>query len=475
MQRKVLLTCLALGACSGMPAEGEKLNAQASIETQDALTYYKDIKPIFEEKCVQCHTEGGMGHFSLTTFEEVSRIAPSIQNAVSQGRMPPWRPLGPHGQYQGDRRLSDEQKTKLLTWLDQGTPEGNPADEPPDIVQGRRGLPRVDLTLPIPESYTPIDTDTDDYRCFPLDWNPETTKYITGLGIEPGDKELVHHAIVYLVPASGVNRVRQNDADDPGLGYECMGGPGSWLQSYEPGGFGEENPGGVAFEFTPGSLLVLQVHYNTIQKRGRDRSKVQLMLADKVDRVGSVQLVMNPSWPGRRMSIPANQPDVVHRWQGRPAGLTRSATYDLFWADLHAHTRATSAKMGIIRAGTGELESLLDIPDWDFNWQETFLFTKPVRLNPNDQLYVECHFDNTADNQPYVNGVQLPPKDVNWGERTTDEMCLGNVLADRVDLPPAPPAPPATTTPAPEGAEPTPAPEGEQPASAEQPAEAPAE
>jgi hypothetical protein len=441
MQRNVLLTCLALAACTGTPADGEKLNGKASVYTRgDQLTYYKDIKPIFEEKCNQCHTKGGMGHFSLSSFAEVEKMAPVIHDAVESERMPPWRPIGPPGQYQGDRRLSGEQKAKILDWIDQGTPVGDPADEPPDIVKGRRGLPRVDLSLPIPETYTPTDADTDDYRCFPLDWTPDSAKYIMGLGIEPGDKELVHHAIVYLVGPEGVSRVRQNDAADPALGYECMGGPGSWLQSYEPGGYGEENPGGVAFEFTPGSLLVLQVHYNTIYKKGADRSRVDLMLADKADRVGAVHLVMNPSWPGRRMAIPAGQADVVHKWQGRPSGLVRGGTYELFWADLHAHTRATSAKMGIVRAATGERENLLEIPEWDFDWQETFNFVKPVRLEPNDQLYVECHFDNTASNQPFVNGEQLPARDINWGERTTDEMCLGNVLGDRLPDPPQPDA-----------------------------------
>ena len=438
MQRNVLLTCLALAGCSGVPSDGEKLNATASVHARGPVTYYKDIKPIFEEKCSQCHVANGMGHFPLTSFDEVEKMAPLIQDAVGSDRMPPWRAVGPHGQYQGDRRLGAEQKEAILTWIEAGTPKGNPEDEPPDIIKGRRGLPRVDLTLKIPESYTPIDTDTDDYRCFPLDWNVDSTKYITGLGIEPGDKELVHHAIVYLVGPESAGRVRQSDAEDPSLGYRCMGGPGAWLQSYEPGGYGDENPGGVAFEYTPGSLLVLQVHYNTIHKQGIDRSRVDLMLADKVDRVGAVHLVMNPSWSGRRMPIPANAPDVVHKWEGRPGGLVRSGTYELFWADLHAHTRATSAKMGIIRAATGERENLLEIPDWDFAWQETFNFIKPVRLEPNDQLYVECHFDNTADNQPFVNGERLPARDINWGERTTDEMCLGNVLADRLPDPPTP-------------------------------------
>lgn len=446
MQRRILLASFALmtsgAACGGSSDDGAAAPKSASPlaqQTDAQLTYYKDAKPVIEEKCAQCHTKGGMGVFSLETYKQVKPLVAAIKSAVEEGVMPPWRAHGPLDQYKGDRRLTDEQKSKLLGWIDQGAVEGDPKDEPPNIVKARRGLPRVDLSLPIQEPYTPTDEDTDDYRCFPLDWQFDTTQYVTGLSIEPGNKELVHHGIVYLVSPEGAARVRQNDAADPKLGYECMGGPGSWLTSYEPGGYGEENPGGIAFELRPGSMLVLQMHYNTLRAKGTDRTKVDLMLTEKAERVGAVHLIMNPSWPSRRMPIPANQKDVKHRWEGRPSGLSRNATYELFWADLHAHTRATSTKMGIIRANGGELVNLLDMPEYSFDWQETFSFTKPVMLYPNDKLYVECIFDNTAENQPIVKGERQPVKNVNWGERTTDEMCLGNVLADRVDNPAPPP------------------------------------
>ncbi|MET0341007.1 MAG: monooxygenase [Polyangiales bacterium] len=445
MQRRALLACFALitsgAACDGSSDEvaaSPKPASPLAQEVDTQLTYYKDAKPILEEKCAQCHTKGGMGVFSLETYKQVKPLAAAIKGAVEDGVMPPWRAHGPMDQYQNDRRLTDDQKSKLLGWIDQGAAEGDPKDEPPDLPKGRRGLPRVDLSLKIQEPFTPTDEDTDDYRCFPLDWQFDKTQYVTGLSIEPGNKELVHHGIVYLVSPEGAARVRQNDAADPKLGYECMGGPGSWLTSYEPGGYGEANPGNVAFELRPGSMLVLQMHYNTLRAKGTDRTRVDVMLTEKADRVGSVHLIMNPSWPGRRMAIPANQKDVMHRWEGRPSGLAKNGTYELFWADLHAHTRATSTKMGIIRAEGGELVNLLDIPEYAFDWQETFNFTKPVILHPNDKLYVECIFDNTAENQPIVKGVRQPVKNVNWGERTTDEMCLGNVLADRLPDPEPP-------------------------------------
>jgi len=395
------------------------------------LTYYRDVKPIVDAKCLQCHVQGGLGHFSLATYDELENLAPVVRGDVLGGKMPPWRATGPLDKYVGDRRLTEEQKSIIISWIDQGAPPGDPSQAAPPVVPDRRGLPRVDSTLSLPAPFTPP-SKADTYRCFVFEWPQQQTKFITGLSIEPGNKELVHHSILYLVPPSQVAAVRMREAADAEVGFECLTGVGlgsQWLTSYEPGGYGEENPGGLGFEVAPGSLLVLQMHYNTLRAGGSDSSKVQVMLADKVDRIGSVQLIMNQLWPLGFMAIPANAPDSVQTWTGRPLGLARDKSYDIFWADLHAHTLASQMYMGIVRAGQTKREPLLEIPDWAFEWQETFRLRQPVRLNPGDQLYVECHFDNTADKQLVIDGKQLPVRDVNWGEATTDEMCLGNVLA----------------------------------------------
>lgn len=438
MRRSLILTSLWLVSCTGSDTDSRpRDDHETAARTEQEPTYYRDVKPILDAKCAQCHVQGGMGPFSLTAYSEVKPLAAAIERSVQSGSMPPWRASGPLDRYVGDRRLDEAQKSTLLGWVARGAPEGDPADEPEHPPARPRGLPRVDKTLRLAEPYTPR-VAPDDYNCFILDWDEEETRYITGLSIEPSDKALVHHAIVYLVQPDDVEDLRERDAADPGPGYGCMSGPGSsvWLSSYEPGGYGEENPGNVGFEIKPGSKLVLQMHYNTLRKTGPDQTRVELMVDAKVERVGKVSQVLSPSWPARRMLVPANQPDVVHKWQGRPWDLARSGTYDLYWADLHMHTRGRSGKMEIVRAVTGERESLLDIPAWSFDWQETYAFRTPVRLLPNDQLYVECRFDNTADNQPIVNGERLPVKDVNWGESTTDEMCNGNVLAVRIPDPP---------------------------------------
>jgi hypothetical protein len=239
----------------------------------------------------------------------------------------------------------------------------------------------------------------------------------------------VHHAVVYLVGPDGAPAVRDKDADQEGPGYDCYnaGNIGSWLTSYEPGGYGQELPGGVGMEVAPGSVIVLQMHYNTLHGKTSDRSRLELMLEDDAPRVGHTSLILNTLWVLGAMNIPSGQTDVVHRWQGRPYDLRGAGLLDNFAVDLHMHTLATSGSIGIIRAD-GSSETLLDIPDWAFDWQETYRLREPVRLDSSDQLFVECHYDNSAEHQLVVDGQRLSPRDVNWGEGTTDEMCLGNVL-----------------------------------------------
>lgn len=412
---------------------GADIDPAPLAQQSAAPTYYKDVKPILDTKCTQCHAANGIGGFSLTTFDDARTRAQAIAPAVQSGRMPPWFAEGPLDQYIGDRRLTDAQKATIAAWVQGGTLEGDPADTPPEPAQAKRGLPRVDQDLKINRPYTPPSSATDIYRCFPIDWPYNSKKYITGLGIVPDRTEMVHHAIVYLIPPGQVAAVRAQDALDGDSGYDCLGTlGGNWLTSYEPGGYGEENPGGIGFEVEPGSVMLLQMHYNTLRGRGADRSSVQVMVADRVQREGKVNLIMNAAWVLGGMPIPANNPDVVFSWTGRPGGLNALQSYDLYWADLHMHTLGHAGSIGIVRSGSRSREPLLSIPDWQFEWQETYRFTKPVRLNPGDQLYVECRFDNTAANQMVVNGRRNPVRRVNWGEKTTDEMCLGNVVSTPV-------------------------------------------
>jgi hypothetical protein len=123
------------------------------------------------------------------------------------------------------------------------------------------------------------------------------------------------------------------------------------------------------------------------------------------------------------MNIPAGQADVTHAWTEYPTRYLDALTGGVFQNDkpitlhfvgLHMHTLGTHTRLDIQR-GSGERECLLDIPRWNFNWQQGYTFVQPKVLNPEDALHLECHWNNSAPGA----------RDVNWGEGTGDEMCLG--------------------------------------------------
>jgi hypothetical protein len=81
----------------------------------------------------------------------------------------------------------------------------------------------------------------------------------------------------------------------------------------------------------------------------------------------------------------------------------------------------------------GTSRDLIVIKDWDFNWQETYQFKEPIKLPRGTRVKLEARYDNSANNP---NNPSNPPRQVRWGEQTTDEMCIGFVAftRDKQDL-----------------------------------------
>jgi mono/diheme cytochrome c family protein len=440
-----LILLLAAGACSG--------NAPSmTAQTAAPLDYYRDTKPIFDARCVTCHQSGGIGPFPMTTFKEVEPYAALIKNAVSQRIMPPWPADRSCAEYEHDLSLTDEEISKIATWVDQGTAAGDPASASPAIPASSTSLSRVDLTLST-ESYTtnPPAGKTDDFRCFVLDWPATTTKYIVGFEIRPSNRTIAHHLVSAYVPASFAALAMAADEQDPGPGFACSsedrpagsrGGGGDLLGGLaagkQPAGSGilavwapglpaVQVPPGTGLKIEPGSKILLQMHYNTINGNGTDQTSIDVMLADTVEKEAFGSFFTDPSWPKGSMTIPAGDPDAMHWFAGDASTLNGGNPFMISSVLLHAHVRAKSANLSLIKAD-GTTECLLNIPKWNFAHQLFYPLAMHRKIEPGDQLRIECHWDNSAANQPVVNGVQVQPTDINWGEGSTAEMCLAGYL-----------------------------------------------
>ena len=303
-----------------------------------------------------------------------------------------------------------------------------------------RGAVEYDVELILPEAYTPR-IEPDDQRCFLVPWLEEESVYVTGFEVVPDARSIVHHVIGYYAAAEDRATYERLDADDPGPGYTCYGGPGTntadWLASWAPGGESIGTPEGTGIEIPPDSVVIVQMHYNTSSASPTaDQSLIRLRLAEEVERPAITMPFTEFGWVtgARPMTIPAGEPDVMHsmRWDphnylvgyyGETLGIETGDSVSIHSAGVHMHDLGTRGRIAIDH---GDSETcLVQIEDWDFQWQGRYLFAAEEELAAGDELYLECHWDNTAENQPLADGERRDPIDLAWGDSTTDEMCLG--------------------------------------------------
>jgi hypothetical protein len=396
----------------------------------DQPTYHRDIRPILERACVGCHSDGGIGPFSLTEYEQVRSFGPLIVSAVESGGMPPWPPSRCCTPLAHERTLPATDLAVIERWLEHDAPEGDPADAPTPIDPP--GLSRIDLELTMPDPYTPSATigPVDDQRCFLIDWPLDGETFVTGLEVVPGRRELVHHAIVYAIPDLQTWIYESLDDNSDGPGWSCPGGvfqsADAYVGSWVPGAAVHDFPAGLGRKVAAGSKVLLNVHYELSAGAAPDQTSVRFKLEDSVATEVEGLAVMNPAWlVGKTMMIPAGESDVVHSYAYDPATwLNLGQSLRVHNVALHMHEFGTSASIAVFRAN-GDVDCLLHIDEWDIDWQGEYFVAAPVTLNFGDRLYVECHFDNSAANQP-DGGT---PQDLWWGD--DKEMCIGSLLFSR--------------------------------------------
>jgi hypothetical protein len=401
-------------------------------------TWHRDVQPVIARSCAGCHAAGEIAPFELATYGDAYQRRDLIRAQVESRLMPPWPPGPGCSEYADDRSLPERDRATLLAWVAQGAPEGDPADARAVAPAPAAGLSRVDRLLQLPAAYAPVEA-PDEYRCFLLDWPETERRYVTGFVARPGNTSIVHHVLAFLATPDRVAGFQALDDGDPSPGYKCFGGPGGVAQAlgaWAPGSRGGDFPAGTGLQIDPGSRIILQVHYNLTGGLGpSDRTSIELKLDESVARQAFLLPWADPQWVNAgAMRIPAGEADVSHAFTFAPGsylGLITgnripSGPFTVHAAALHQHLRGTRSRLEIRRLG-GTRECLLDIPRWDFHWQGAYGLSSPKRVDTGDSLSIECHWDNSAANQP---GGQTP-RDLNWGERTEDEMCLGFLYITR--------------------------------------------
>src|SRR5947209_251372 len=93
-----------------------------------APTFNKDVAPILQQHCQECHRPGEIGPMPLLTYKQVRPWTAAIKTAVAQKKMPPWFADPHYGRFSNDRSLSRHDIDTIVAWAGGGATEGNPKD-----------------------------------------------------------------------------------------------------------------------------------------------------------------------------------------------------------------------------------------------------------------------------------------------------------------------------------------------------------
>ena len=366
------------------------------------ITYSKHVAAILHNRCVQCHREGQIAPFTLTSYDEVVGWAETICEVIDDGRMPPWHANPKHGEFWNDARLADKEKELIRTWVANGCPKGNPEDTPelPKFVEGWI-IPRPDVVYKMPEPYAVPAKGTVEYQHFTIDPGFKEDRWIKACEARPGNRAVTHHLIVFFHPP-GSER------------FEPLEPLTNSLVGFAPGMPPAIYPEGSYRRVPAGSKLIIQAHYTPNGTPQTDQSEFGIVFADpkEVKREFEVGYAIN--WQFR---IPAKDADY------RVQATTRIGQDSLLYSlTPHMHLRGKSFRFEAIYPD-GREEILLDVPRYDFNWQNTYALKEPKLLPEATQVRCSAVFDNSADNLSNPN----PNSAVMFGEQTWEEMMVGTL------------------------------------------------
>ncbi|MBA3295579.1 MAG: thiol-disulfide isomerase [Acidobacteria bacterium] len=391
-------------------------------------TFTKDVASILFKNCTQCHRPGEIAPMSLLTYEDARPWAKSIRDEVSDGTMPPWHADAPHGTFLNDRRLTSAEKEVVTKWVSAGAPKGDPKDMPPAPAYAEGWtLGKPDAVFEMTEAYRLPADGTIQYEYFYVPTNLTEPKWVKSIEIRPGNREVVHHVLVYYRALPDMQRtpvfrqdpmVARTPEDKPtGIRLNPVRQglpPRRLLASYAPGTASQTAPAGTAFRLEAGGIIELQMHYTTKGQATSDRTKVGVIYATEQ----SLKELRPGAFINGSFTLPAGAADVEVK---ADAEFQQDATV---WGIFpHTHLRGKRWEYTMVLPD-GSTKTILSVPNYDFNWQTYYMFKEPLQVPKGARITSRAWYDNSAANKSNPD----PKMDVKWGDQTWEEMQYTGLL-----------------------------------------------
>jgi hypothetical protein len=382
-------------------------------------TFYKDVLPVLQKNCQNCHRPGEAGPMSFMSYESTRPAAKAIKAAVLTKKMPPWFADPKYGHFENDRTLSQAEIITLVSWVDTGATAGNPKDapKPRTFVEGWN-IGKPDVVFEMPTAFKIPAKGVIDYHYVIIPTGFTEDKYVQFAESRPSDRVHTHHVVTFI-REPGTNWLKGEPvgvAFIPGRNGGGEGGGGGASLGDSLGGYA---PGTVPYVARPGqcilikagSDLVLQLHYTSDGKGGEDKSQVGLIFAKEKPTERLVMLSATTA----KFAIPPNDPNYE---VAAKVTLQRDSTLMSFFP--HMHLRGKDMDM-IATFPDGTKAKLLSVPHYSFEWQLSYYLEKPMFLPKGTIMEAVAHFDNSANNPSNPD----PTKEVHFGEQGWDEMMFG--------------------------------------------------
>ena len=367
----------------------------------EMVTYSSHIARIVQDNCQSCHRPTQIAPFPLTSFKAVRGWSAMIHSVITEDRMPPWNAAREFdGLFANERRMTEEDKRILLSWITDGMPRGNPEEDPPSKHWPnlwRIGKPHKVFSMK--KQFAVPAEGIVEYQYFSIPTDFRKDRWIKAMEARPGAADVVHHIIVFVVDPQSRNRSGGDLLND---GFLCATVPGDVPSIFPPG---------QAKKLPAGHTLILQVHYTTNGKKRKDKSKVAMIFTnDPIEHEVRTRSIANFGF-----EIPPGDPNYEVR-----ASHTFEEDTEILSLYPHMHFRGKDWKY-VTHYPDGTSKTLLSVPRYDYNWQESYILNEPILLPKGTKLECIAHYDNSADNFQNPD----PTVAVRYGDQSWEEMFFG--------------------------------------------------
>lgn len=374
-------------------------------------SYKNDIAPIIAENCASCHREGGIAPFAMDSHTMILGWSPMIREVLLTKRMPPGQIDSHIGDFINSMVLADDDVQKLVHWIEAGAPNDAATSAEDPLTQlswpeSEWAFGEPDYIINVPPQEVPA-TGILDYYNAVVSVDIDEDRWVRASQYIPGDRTVLHHTLHSIIPpgaTKGGSLLGGDDPDRPGIA------------PYIPGQSPREEPSNTGGLLKAGSKIAMQMHFTTTGKAAVDESRIGLWFYPKgfvpEERMsGECACHFTPTW----VNIPPYDPDYEMEQT-----ITIEDDSRLYSLTSHMHFRGKRMRF-YATYPDGNKEELLNIANYNYNWQLAYTFAEPKFMPAGTQITAVGAFDNSAQNKMNPD----PARSVPWGLQSMDEMFFG--------------------------------------------------